>query len=602
MVHAHRSLFFRVIAIAFLFGGLFWVFDGAFSYYYFHRDLRFLILEGPETLLDNIVFKVPYRDLFTRVSFMAAALLGGVMAGVFLQRLKKSQMELSRSNEAARAMLNATADQAMLLETDGTIVACNQVLLRDLGKPRQEVIGHDLFSFVPHHLATARRTMIQQVVESGMPRQFTDENGGRKLENRIFPVFDTAGRAARIVYFAHDYTERWMAEKEKEKLKEQLSRSRKMEALGLLAGGVAHDLNNVLSGIVSYPELILLDLPRESPFRKPILTIQESGQKAAAIVEDLLALARRGVNKNEVVNLNPIVQEYLGSPEYQKLKMYHLDVEVTADLQPGLKNIDGSSVHLKKTIMNLVSNAAEAQPDGGHIRISTHNRLVEDSIRGYDTIRPGEYVVLRVEDEGIGIAPEDMNRIFEPFYTKKVMGRSGTGLGMAVVWGTVQDHHGHINLRSAKGRGTTFELYLPVTQKQKLDKPGELPLQAYLGSNESILVVDDIPEQREIASSILRKLGYSVATASSGEDALIQMRQRPVDLLVLDMIMDPGIDGLETYQRVIKLHPSQRAVIASGFAEDQRVKKAMALGVTRYIRKPYTLEKIGLAVKAALEG
>jgi PAS domain S-box-containing protein len=598
---AHKSLFFRVIAIALLFGGLFWVFDGAFSYYHFHRDLRFLLLEGPETLLDAILFKVPYRDLFTRVSFMVAALLGGLMAAVFLQRLKKSQLELSRSNEAARAMLNGTADQAMLLETDGTIVACNQVLLQDLGKPRQEVIGHDLFSFVPHHLAAARRAMIQQVVETGTPRQFSDESGGRKLENRIFPVFNAVGQTARIVYFAHDYTERWMAEKEKEKLKEQLSRSRKMEALGLLAGGVAHDLNNVLSGIVSYPELILLDLPRESPFRKPILTIQESGQKAAAIVEDLLALARRGVNKNEVVNLNPIVQEYLGSPEYQKLKLYHLDVEVTSDLQPDLKLIDGSSVHLKKTVMNLVSNAAEAQPDGGCVRISTENRLVENSIRGYDTIRPGEYVVLRVEDEGIGIAPEDMNRIFEPFYTKKVMGRSGTGLGMAVVWGTVQDHHGHINLRSAKGRGTTFELYFPVSREKLADKLRALPLQAYLGSNESILVVDDIPEQREIASSILRKLGYSVTTASSGEDALAQMQQRAVDLLVLDMIMEPGMDGLETYQKIIKLHPSQRAVIASGFAEDQRVKKAMALGATRYIRKPYTLEKIGLAVKAALE-
>lgn len=600
MVREPKSIFFRVIAISFLFGSLFWIFDGGFSYYFFHRDLRFLLLEGPDTLLDAIFFKVPYRDLFTRVSFMLAALLGGVMAAVFLHRLKKSQMELSRSNEAARAMLNATVDQAMLLETDATIVACNQVLLRDLGKPGREVIGNNLFTFVPHHLAANRRMMIQQVVETGMPRQFSDESGGRKLENRIFPVFNAQGNTARIVYFVHDYTDRWTAEKEKEKLKEQLSRSRKMEALGLLAGGVAHDLNNVLSGIVSYPELILLDLPSESPFRKPIITIQESGKKAAAIVQDLLTLARRGVSKSEVINLNDIVREYLSSPEYQKLKMYHLNVDLTCDLQRGLMNINGSAVHLKKTIMNLVSNAAEAQPDGGRIRIATENRLVEKSIRGYDTIQPGEYIVLRVEDKGAGIAPEDMNRIFEPFYTKKVMGRSGTGLGMAVVWGTVQDHQGHINLQSVEGRGTTFELYFPATRQKLADKPGQLPMEAYLGCNESILVVDDIPEQREIASSILRKLGYSVTTANSGEDALAQMRERRVDLLVLDMIMEPGIDGLDTYREAIKIHPDQRAVIASGFAEDQRVKKAMALGVAQYIRKPYTLEKIGLAVKAAL--
>jgi PAS domain S-box-containing protein len=405
-----------------------------------------------------------------------------------------------------------------------------------------------------------------------------------------------------VLGISRDISERIQAEKERKKLEKQLQRAQKMEAIGTLAGGVAHDLNNILSGILSYPELLLMDLPSGSPLVKPLETIQDSGRKAAAIVQDLLTLARRGVAVSEVLNINDIITEYLTSPEFEKLKTFHPLADINTDFESDISNMLGSSVHLSKTIMNLVSNAAEAMPAGGTLTISTENQYIDCPVKGYDAVQKGDYVVLKVCDTGIGISSEEIGQIFEPFYTKKVMGRSGTGLGMAVVWGTVKDHKGYINVESIQGAGTTFTLYFPVTRK-KIDKTKvNFSIKDYQGNGESILVIDDVKEQREIASTILSQLGYAVSTAACGEAAVDHMKHNVTDLLVLDMIMDPGIDGLETYKQILKLHPHQKAVIASGFSETDRVKEAQKLGAGKYIKKPYTIKNIGLAIKAALDG
>ena len=261
----------------------------------------------------------------------------------------------------------------------------------------------------------------------------------------------------------------------------------------------------------------------------------------------------------------------------------------------------GSPVHLSKTVMNLVSNAAEAMPNGGKIVISTQVQYVDRPIRGHDDIEEGDYVTLSVSDAGVGIPPEDVKKIFEPFYTKKVLGRSGTGLGMAVVWWTLKDHNGYIDVQTEEGKGTRFTLYFPATRQELTKDTSPLQSDEYMGKGESILVVDDVKEQREIASMILEKLGYSVTSVSSGEGAVDYMKCSSADLLVLDMIMDPGIDGLETYRRIRKLHPQQRAVLVSGFSETKRVKKAQGLGAGSYVRKPYSLEKIGVAIRAELD-
>jgi two-component system cell cycle sensor histidine kinase/response regulator CckA len=393
-----------------------------------------------------------------------------------------------------------------------------------------------------------------------------------------------------ILTIFHDITEQKL-------LKSQLRRAEKMEAIGTLAGGVAHDLNNILSGIVGYPDLLLMQIPDDSPLRTFILNIQDSGKRAAVIVHDLLTLARRGVDITEVVNLKDIILEYLKSPEHKKLKLYHPGVEIETNIESDLLNISGSSVHLSKIVLNLVSNAAEAMPDGGKIFISAENRYLDRPISGYDSVEEGDYVTLMVSDNGIGISKKDLERIFEPFYTKKVMGRSGTGLGMAVIWGTVKDHKGYIDVQSTEGKGSTFTIYFPAKLEKITREECMLAVEDYMGKGESILVIDDVKGQRELAINMLTALGYSTHAVSSGKEAVEYLKEHSADLIVLDMIMDPGMDGLDTYKKIIKSHPRQKAIIVSGYSETDRVKKAQKLGAGAYVKKPYTLEKVGIAVR-----
>jgi CheY-like chemotaxis protein len=312
-------------------------------------------------------------------------------------------------------------------------------------------------------------------------------------------------------------------------------------------------------------------------------------------------MARRGVAITEVVSLNNIVSQYLKSPEYEKLKSFHPAVKVKTDFAEDLLNISGSAVHITKTVMNLVSNAAESLPDGGKILITTENRYIDKLLIGYEKVDEGDYVILTVADTGAGISSEDIARIFEPFYTKKRMGRSGTGLGMTVVWGTIKDHNGYIDIQSTEGKGTTFTLYFPATRQQSAKDQPEISIEEYKGKGESILVVDDVRLQRDIATGMLSELGYSVTALSSGEEAVEYLQINSAELVILDMIMDPGIDGLETYKRILEFHPEQKAIIASGFSETARVKEAQKLGAGQYIKKPYTMGKIGIVVKAELD-
>jgi PAS domain S-box-containing protein len=387
---------------------------------------------------------------------------------------------------------------------------------------------------------------------------------------------------------------------EQKKLEDRLMQAQKMEAIGSLAAGVAHDLNNILTGLVSYPDLLLLELPKDSPLRKKILAIQQSGQKAAAIVQDLLTFARRGVTISEVINVNTIISEYLAAPEYLDRQNACPNITLVTDLSPDLMNIKGSQVHLSKVIMNTLNNAAEAMPSGGRIRLSTFNTYLDAPLTAYEDIPEGEYVCFSIFDEGIGIAPDDIKKIFEPFYTNKSMKRSGSGLGMTIIWATIKDHAGFIDIQSKEGEGTQFTMYLPATREMTDSNAHKMVLEEYLGK-EHILIVDDIAEQIEIASKMLTKLGYTVSTACSGEAAVDFMEKQGADLIVLDMIMPGGIDGLETYTRIISLHPSQKAIVASGYSESDRVLSLKELGVGTYIQKPYTLEKIGVAVRRELD-
>lgn len=266
-----------------------------------------------------------------------------------------------------------------------------------------------------------------------------------------------------------------------------------------------------------------------------------------------------------------------------------------------LPTIMGSALHLSKTIMNLTNNAVEAITGEGRVTIATLQTTVDRQLSVYESIPTGRYVILRVSESGSGINAQDLERIFEPFFTRKKMGRSGTGLGMAVVWGAVKDHNGYIDVESSPGKGSIFSLYFPDSVTAT-DQNGESAVQpSYLGDGEFILIVDDVADQREIASAMVRELGYRVHAVDGGEAAVDIIRDQHFDLIVLDMIMDPGIDGYETYRRIAKIHPGQRAIVTSGFSESGRVQKLKGLGVKTYLRKPYTLEQLGLAMRAELD-
>lgn len=510
-----------------------------------------------------------------------------------------------REREATLMSIFLAAPTGIGMVSDRVLKQVNVKLCAMLGYTEDELLGHSAAMLYPdrHEFEWVGREKYVQIQERGTG---TVETLWKRKDGQIIDVLlsstplDQDDLTKGVTFTALDITEQKETARERKYLEKRLARSQKMEALGLLAGGVAHDLNNVLSGVVSYPDLLLTELPEGSSLRRPIKTIQESGLKAGAIVEDLLTLARRGVTNTAVVNLNTIVSEYLQSPEHENIINLYSGVEVVTSLDSELLNIRGSSVHLKKTIMNLIANAAEAIPQTGRVELSTENRYVDIPIKGYDEIKEGDFVILTVRDSGIGIDEDDLNHIFEPFYTKKVMGRSGTGLGMSVVWGTVQDHGGYVNVESSVGRGTTFELFFPVTREEVEGDRDIVHLEQYLGQGESILVVDDDSGQREIAGALLSKLGYRVHSVTSGREAIAYLEDHTADLLVLDMILEPGFDGLDTYQGIIDQHPGQKTIIASGFSETDRVKEAQALGAGEYIKKPYTLERIGLAVQKSL--
>ena len=387
----------------------------------------------------------------------------------------------------------------------------------------------------------------------------------------------------------------------REQLEKQLLRAQKMEAIGTLAAGVAHDLNNILSGIVSYPDLLLKQIDPQSPMYQKIQLIQKTGEKAAAIVQDMLSLGRRGVARQVSLNLATLVEEYLKSHEFATLKRHYANVRIDARKTPDAAVVMGSEAQLTKSLMNLVANAAEALSAGGIITIELANRRFDAPHEGYLVIPPGDYVALSVADTGEGIGEEDLEHIFEPFFTKKKMGRSGTGLGLAVVWGVVRDHQGFIDVVSRKDRGTRFDLYFPAAQTSVAEKAEETYADVGSGKQAFVLVVDDVAEQREIATALLQALGYRAEAVASGEAALEWLEQQPVDLLLLDMVMDPGIDGLKTYQRALMINPHQRAIIASGYTQSDRVGKILELGGSSFLRKPYRLHDLAQAVREALK-
>ena len=387
-----------------------------------------------------------------------------------------------------------------------------------------------------------------------------------------------------------------------DRLKQKLQEAEKLKGLGILAGSVAHDLNNILSGIATYPEVLLMDDELDPAVEKGLKIIRDSGQKASAVVSDLLTISRGARMEKEVININALLERYTHAHDFIKIKRSYPKVSIDLMTEPELLNIKGSYIHIEKSIMNLLLNAVEEvsiRPDG-QVMISTANAFLDSVIPGFENRTQGEYVIISVTDNGSGISEEDREKIFNPFYTKKEMGKSGTGLGLTVVWNTVLDHDGYVDVKST-AYGTTFDLIFPATRKEIPEKPPAGSLDEIKGQGQTILVVDDLKDQQDTALTILTNLGYNARAVNNGYDAVDIIRQTPTDLVILDMIMDPSISGLETYKMIQKVNPGQKAIIASGYAESEDVQTAQHLGAGSFVKKPYTILDMGIAVKEELE-
>ena len=396
-------------------------------------------------------------------------------------------------------------------------------------------------------------------------------------------------------------------QKKLQALEKELNSSKKLKNIGLLADSVAHDLNNILAGIATYPEILLLSENLEPRVRESLTVIKESGQNASAVVSDLLTISRGIKEAHQVLNINTVIERFMAAHEFKKIKDAYGKLEIDIHLEPELLTISGSYIHIEKSIMHLLVNALGATAaTTGHgnstIVLSTSNHYVGRKGDGHtgQNLSPGEYVMLEVLDAGKGIPKDCLNKIFDPFFTKKEMGRSVTGLGLTVVKNTVLNHRGEIFVTSDEN-GTKFTLLFPALRSELPMTKQPAAIEEIRGKGETLLVVDDQASQRKIAETILKHLGYKVFSVANGDNALDFIMQTPVDLLILNMVMAPSISGLEAYRRIRKIQPDQKAIIASGHSESDDVLKALSLGAGAFVKKPYTILDMGIAVKEELE-
>ncbi len=568
-----------------------------------YQTSAILLLIGTILLVVYLLrtIKTPIASIISSVSRGDTPDYRGTFEFEFLsQVISKMMRSLKSSEKRYRTLLNNAPIGIALVTKDGWVKEANKAACDIGGYSREELERVNVVEMYqkpedrPKLLAeTHKKTIVRQ--EIILKRQ-----DGTPYVALFVAVDLTINDELLTLVMFEDITLQKKAEQQTAAMETKLQQAQKMEAVGMMAGGVAHDLNNILSGIVSYPDLMLLDLPEDSPLRQPIEVIKESGKRASSVVADLLTVARGVVSAKEVTNLNSLATDYLQSAELQQPLLHSPGVKVTTDFPADLLNVRCSVVHVQKCLLNLIMNAIEALGQKGLITVKTANIYVEKAIKGYEDVQQGEYVVLSVRDNGPGISPQDQKHIFEPFYTKKVMGRSGTGLGLAVVWNTVLDHDGYIDVKSSSA-GTCFDLYFPVT-RQRIEQHDEESFSVELtGQGQRVLVIDDEEHQREIACGILARLGYQSYAVAGGEEAVAYLQENTVDLLLLDMIMEPGMNGRQTYEQILTLHPGQKAVIASGFSATDEVEKAQSLGAGLLVKKPYTLVQLGRAVKEELE-
>ena len=525
--------------------------------------------------------------------YLALICFSGLFLFAAIAESIKGAEDAIEYRERYRALIEGFPDLAFVLDEKGKyieIIAGDEMLLVSSAN---DLKGKTIFDVMPKENADEVYSVILKTLEKG-PQFITYElsvaAGVRNFEGRTSRIYSESRRKALVVLVSRDVTDKIKSQERERELEARLHQTHKMEVVSQMAGGVAHDLNNILSGVVAYPDYIKMQLDPKSPLIEIVDRVKDAGTKASEIALDLLTLSRQSSREPEVIELNAIIKEFFGGSVLETLKRKYPYVKISHDLATDLPPMKGSAIHMTKILMNLVINAFESIGNEGKVVIETYKTT--DGKVGFS-----------IKDNGKGIPEKDLKRVFEPFYSKKDVSSSGTGLGLTVVWGIVQDHGGKIDAESTVNMGTSFKIVFPSTvekiphtelQKQNMViRQSDFTAVSFVSKEQKrYLVVDDQEDQRLLARTILEKMGHTVDVAISGEAAVQEVKKVNYNLVLLDMRMGDGWDGLVTYKRIIKVNPRQKVVIVSGRSGKERMDQALSLGVLHWLKKPYTVASL----------
>ena len=515
----------------------------------------------------------------------------GLMAtGQDITERRHSERALRESERNLKAILNAVTESLFLADVEGNVLVANAEGCRRLGIDPENATAEDVFRRFPPDIAQSRREQAQKVYESGQAVHFEDERLGRHYATTIYPCYDEDDSFSGVAVFSSDITER-------KRLEEQLRQAQKMEAIGQLAGGVAHDFNNILQALMGYNTLLLNDLPEADETHGFVEEMAKGVERAAGLTRQLLMFSRRQIMQPKDLDLNEIVENLL------KMLRRIIGEDIQLEWVPGkpLGTIHADTGMMEQILMNLCINARDAMPEGGTVTIETQQTLIDSAYCAVHVwASPGRYVLLSVTDTGCGMDAETLERIFEPFFTTKGVGK-GTGLGLATVYGIVRQHEGMVNVYSEPGQGTTFKVYLPLSERPA-KAVGTLVQGKAGGGHETILLAEDDEKVRKLARRILEGAGYTVLAANDGEEAvaLFEAHRAEIALLFLDVVM-PNLGGKQAMERILEIRPGIPVLFSSGYSENAVHTDFVLHAGLKLISKPYAPELLLRTVREMLD-